>query len=89
MELYVCVKSWGVGGVARKVSHHLLYSPCMSSFRSFDVVLDMVGSDTWKWLMILHALFHQENFILAAKHCCTILALATRRWRSGSERYAM
>ena len=76
-------------GVARKVSHHLLYSPCMSSFRCFNVVLEMVCSDTWKWLRILHALFHQENLVLAARDCCTILALAARGWRSGSARYAM
>ena len=61
------VSSFGeLVGVARKVSHHLLYSPCMSSFRCFDVVLEMVYSDTWKWLRILHALFHQENLALAA-----------------------
>ena len=76
-------------GVARKVNHHLLYSPRMSSFRRFDVVLDMVGSDTWKWLRILHALFHQENLVLPAMDCCTILALAARGWRSVSDRYAM
>ena len=89
MELSVRVEFGVFVGVARKAIHHLLYSPCRSSFRCFDVVLDMVDSDTWKWLRILHALFHQENLALAAMDCCTILALAARGCRSGSDKYAM
>ena len=68
-------------GIARCVIHHLLFSPCRSSFRCFEVLCEMVVSDTLKWWRILHALFHQENL-----DCWTILALAARGCRSGLDR---
>ena len=76
-------------GIARNFIHHLLYSPCRSSFRCLDVFLAMVVSDIWKWLRILHALFHHENLDLVAMVCCTILALAARGCRPGLDRYSM
>ena len=76
-------------GDARNVIHHLLYSPCRSSFRCLGVFLEMVVSNTRKWLKILHVLFHHENLDLVAMDCCTILALAARGCRSGLDRYSM
>ena len=56
-------------GVSKNVIHHLLYSPCRSSFMSLDVFLEMFESVIWKWFRILHALFHQENLDLVAMDC--------------------